>query len=864
MADANTLEYLIPTGAQDIAVREILIPIFGEAISCKVPGAPCGTMGDQLTEAAKNSGELLANLFQVFNASTLIFLTILLIFVGLFGFTKTALEGEFLGRSWNTAFTGMRLVTAVCYLLPMPNSYSVVQNFAMYVTLWGSGVGNQVNVAIADTYLKRLQRSMMQREPNAASIDTELRDILMMRTCVALLNQTYPKTATSIFYSDLRFGADRRVNGTTEYGFYENGNLNQYQSAPCGTITIRPYKSNLIGRDKDAISTTPTSGVWNSAFNADPLTVSARETMVKLTDKLVTMVRDGKTSTLITQLDPSTGLLMGTLSESLAQMYIDAQPKMNDDGNGIKEGPKTSNPYGTVITPDQARAAISVYASLYSYAQKNLDGVIVDAKKIMTTESTSDSPDSILVQAKKMLTQGGWMATASTYRTMLDMVSIDFNKTTDKPFELMPPNQKELLQNSESGANSMGQIMSNVDLMISSIFDSTEARETIASSVTVSEDARAIEPPKVNKSTFTKLASSDGSTNAIVDLLYGSSFINAQRNAVIKGMAVSPDADPLYQLKNIGDTVTATAEVINTVEIGTRVAMAALDVTGSAVTGNLIGKALGANDVKNSLIRGGQYILEGVFSTMRAATLGLLGLGYMFSTWLPALPFVSFLMAQMGWLFGAIMTLFALNIWAVMHATPARSDSFIGSEAQGYLLLVSLFFRPAITTCALAFSYVIAPPVVKLVNITLIPLMYATNVSSNTFSVIFATIFCLILYFVVIKGVLVMVYSIPQSFPDEVMRIISAGIGDLGQSSGMSEIRTGGVGAAAAITTLGGIDRAGSEHIKGTMNSRSEEAKKARNQAAAQSQAAGDDYEHPDNMGGGTGNRSNLQQPPSQ
>lgn len=181
----------------------------------------------------------------------------------------------------------------------------------------------------------------------------------------------------------------------------------------------------------------------------------------------------------------------------------------------------------------------------------------------------------------------------------------------------------------------------------------------------------------------------------------------------------------------------------------------------------------------------------------------MLALGYSFSTWLPALPFISYLMAQIGWVFGLILTLFTLNIWGVMHATPARNDSFIGSEQQGYLMMVSLFFRPTIAVCALALSYVMAGPLVGLVNQTLIPMMYVTSVSTNMLSIIFGTVFFLILYFVVVKGVLVMIYTIPQTFPDEVMRIISAGIGDLGQSRGMQEMHTG--DNAARIATQTGV-----------------------------------------------------------
>jgi conjugal transfer/type IV secretion protein DotA/TraY len=212
-----------------------------------------------------------------------------------------------------------------------------------------------------------------------------------------------------------------------------------------------------------------------------------------------------------------------------------------------------------------------------------------------------------------------------------------------------------------------------------------------------------------------------------------------------------------------------------------------------------------------------QYIAEQVFTITRTMTAALATIGYMFSTWIPAIPYMAFLLASLGWLFGLIMTLFAVNIWGVMHLTPARSDSFIGSEQQGYLLLAALFFRPIIAVSALALSYVIAPPIMKLVNMTLLPMMFANNVSTNTISVIFATIFGLVLYFAVVKAVLLMVYMIPQSFPDEVMRIISAGIGDLGQTKGMGTMESSEGTGRIATQSMDAAGTASGEHFKGTI-----------------------------------------------
>ena len=212
-----------------------------------------------------------------------------------------------------------------------------------------------------------------------------------------------------------------------------------------------------------------------------------------------------------------------------------------------------------------------------------------------------------------------------------------------------------------------------------------------------------------------------------------------------------------------------------------------------------------------------RYLLELPYIIMRALATTLATMGFAFSTWLPAIPYVASLLSQLGWISGLVMTLFAINIWGVMHLTPAKQDSFIGSEVQGYLLLLSLFFRPVIATSALSLSHLIAPPVIKLINITLIPMVYVSNVSSNTLSVFLATAFGLVLYFIVVKGAIMAIYMLPQSFPDDVMRIISAGIGDLGQSKAMSTMEAGAGAGRMAEESLGGVGKASSEQFKGKL-----------------------------------------------
>lgn len=793
-AGTNSLSYLIPTGERDIAVRELLIPIFGDAISCKVPGAACGTQG------LGDAGAVASTVFGTFNGGTLVFVTILLIFIGLLGFIKTAQDGEFLGKTWNTTFTALRMLVGIAFILPMPNSYSTVQNFTMYVGLWSSGLANEANKAVSDHYLRRLQNSMINQDPEVTTVRNEAQSALSMHACASLINKLYPGQA-DLRFEQTNLGSANRI----EYAYIERGSYLRSGSTPCGRLVVKPY-----GTIK-AEGNVPTEGVWNAALGRAPLTADARKQMAIAAAALAEEARQAKITAVNSLMSPNSSLRR--LADEMVDRYAAGLVEYDANTGSVSKAPEDSE--GGRFTEFQSKDYLNRYATIIRSTDSKLNEDITKARNTMMDTARQEGESSFLGQAKAMLQNGGWMSAAATYRTMLDMVSIQFVGDKQSPFKLEGRDEIEGFKVSSSGGVAIH--VSTLNTLIGRLLDSDTGREIIGSTLGAA-GALSSTPQAANEASLNKIATGKLSTGEIMDVIYGSGWVDKMRNNIIKGMSISSDYDPLYQMKSIGDLVTTTAESLVVAEFAFRAAISVFKVSVTAAKENIVGKIAditsGVGTTAVVVADVAAYMAEQLFVIMKVLTAGMVMIGYMFSTWLPALPFIAFLLAQMGWLFGLIMTLFAMNIWAVMHTTPARNDSFIGSEAQGYLLLVALFFRPVIAVSALSLSYIIAPPVIKLVNMTLLPMMYASNVSTNTLSVITATLFGLVLYFVVVKAVLIMVYMIPQSFPDEVMRIISAGIGDLGQSRALSTMETSDGTARAGLSTLQGVDRASGEGFK--------------------------------------------------
>lgn len=99
-----------------------------------------GTVG---TVLHGTSGQMLGQLFKVFNIGILVLAGIFLIYTIVMTVLNTAHEGEFMGRKWNSAWIAIRTVLGLGLLVPSPTTgYSTIQVIVMWVVIQGAGFAN--------------------------------------------------------------------------------------------------------------------------------------------------------------------------------------------------------------------------------------------------------------------------------------------------------------------------------------------------------------------------------------------------------------------------------------------------------------------------------------------------------------------------------------------------------------------------------------------------------------------------------------------------------------------------------------------------------------------------------------------------
>ncbi|MBN0741798.1 hypothetical protein JTL98_32665, partial [Pseudomonas aeruginosa] len=117
---------------------------------------------------------------------------------------------------------------------------------------------------------------------------------------------------------------------------------------------------------------------------------------------------------------------------------------------------------------------------------------------------------------------------------------------------------------------------------------------------------------------------------------------------------------------------------------------------------------------------------------------------------------------------------------------------FVGSQTQGYLLLLSLFIRPALIITGLFAAMMVANPVVGYISKAFWA-MYHANVTSAESLGWFIEFLqwknWLIVYGFVLLPVMYMIFALSQSLPDTVLRWIGAGISSMGETQATEQMR---------------------------------------------------------------------------
>lgn len=161
---------------------------------------------------------------------------------------------------------------------------------------------------------------------------------------------------------------------------------------------------------------------------------------------------------------------------------------------------------------------------------------------------------------------------------------------------------------------------------------------------------------------------------------------------------------------------------------------------------------------------------------------------------IPSMPYFFFITAVVAWYVHTLQAMAGLPFWAVMHMTPERS--FVGSQQQGYVTLVSLFLRPLLTITGLFFAFMMSNPILLFVTDAFFTMQEGllTTSSSNWLGAI-ATEFVtftgwMVIYCTLVMQICYMIFGLAGALPDTVLQWLGSGLqgGGWGQSNAQTAL----------------------------------------------------------------------------
>lgn len=175
----------------------------------------------------------------------------------------------------------------------------------------------------------------------------------------------------------------------------------------------------------------------------------------------------------------------------------------------------------------------------------------------------------------------------------------------------------------------------------------------------------------------------------------------------------------------------------------------------------------------------------------------ILVMGFMMAYYLPALPFLIWVGAMLGWLISVVEAVFIAPLWGVMHLHPEGSK-YTGKGQAGYGLLMSLALRPTLMILGLIASLIIVQVFGMFVNYIFaigmnVSLQPNEGASGDiTVSKLMYVLSLYGIYLIFMMGLITKMFNIITIIPDQILKWIGGSNGNLSEYGAIGGEQTAG------------------------------------------------------------------------
>ncbi len=725
------------SGCTDVSVG-VLEWIFGPVVTILTQG------GDPDTVNA--SASVIASILSVFNSGLLVVASLIVSYIAVMGVTNTANEGEAMGRNWSSLWTPVRVVAGGSVLLPTTSGYSFIQLVVMMFALWGVGFANSlfdigIQTGIVSGAATNVSAQMgfgTGAKPNPNYPLYDLRQFSQEYLAVAWCKRTVNST-----YSD---GGNTPQIGAT--------------STPDQTIDEGGSKKALVFLMKDRSSVTNVGGGVPLCGSVKFYTYSAPATIAADTTTAAASIFDPA------KIQSNSAAMSAIRTAALTAKVVAVNKIMTDIEAWVGEWPATA------IEPGWDNVQSNRFNQIVNEAQSAM-------MASLTAQIAADSTlKTIMQQYVNDITADGWAMAGGFYQRLSGMRQEVAQIYSENVAQATAPNLNSLPN---------GPHAQLAQTSYTTVYNTIVSKSLSGSSYTPPTTPRAADiksalvPSSMDDLSIDTLGSRGDSVM--------SGFVGWGMERVSAAMiGTDGDVDAIARIKTTGDVLALMQSMGFAADKLVHTSLSLLKASAAAVGSvSLLGVNVDATPLADTALN---WVMYNFLQPLAEVTTWLGRLAFYFGVFLPSLPYTIFIIAVVGWVLAVLQSVIAAPLWAVMHMTPDRT--FVGSQTQGYLLLLSLFIRPALIVLGLFAAMMVANPIIGYIAKAFWA-MYHANVTSAESLGWFIEFLqwknWLIVYGFVLLPVMYMIFGLSQSLPDTVLRWIGAGISSMGETQATEQMR---------------------------------------------------------------------------
>lgn len=722
-------------------------------------------------QAGNAAASMLGEAFRYFNSGVLVFGSFILTWVTVFGIANSANDGEVLGNKWSTFYTPLRSITAAAVLVPMSSGFAGVQVIMLLLVTMSIGFASNIWTNVANfSIAQAITDEAVRSIAQDPSFDSNLAAAIRMGACAQGVNN-----AITTLMPDSTARLQMQAKQTTEKSFGNTTYITTYSYAS----PEFPGSDGICGTFSITDSYPLVTNIGKSIFTTNSSSnTSGNGDTADFLRKGVAEARNQFLQTIFTQFVP---IAVSQISYAVA-----------------------------TATP------ASLSATELSNAIANQKTIFINTiKQSVTTTIQGQNADFV-----SKMTGQGWIFAGSYWSDLARIKDAVRSSTSTKIVYTAGSGTLESVLPQGTVLQAANGIMANMTSV-------TEILTRKALEI-VSDKADTTTPTlPALQTNFSLNDFADGDSAAKTSFGKWTRHLGVSLIAGMINNLVTDGSDPVMQVKSLGDWIATFAEGAFIVKTALRSTLEGLVATASSSL--LPGSSVAAGFAKAAAV----FFAE-LWALVSPSLTMLLYIGYFLGIWIPMVPYYVFAIGVVGWLVFVVEMMVAGVLWAAAHTTPARDNSFIGSQMQGYMLLMSGFFRPALMIVGLVASNALLYPAVAFINASYITKVQALQQEATTGILSIAGY--MLLYCVIMHSVFMLIFALPQALPDRVLRWIGAGVGDLGENQSMGKIESQAGGQARTAMIAGATKRAEMEKVR--RKERDDEARRAVQESGAQAEDA--------------------------